>query len=204
MDKAIYYTHLVSVGIFLVIYLAKTILIFTNIDKLRSFSKGVKVPEMIVSFLFLATGIYMLTQLPSVNMLMWIKIICVLAAIPIAIIGYKKLNKGLALLSFLLLVGAYGLAEMSHKKMMSGGTENAASGNAMSGKDIYMNNCTKCHGDDGTAGIMGAADLSKTNMDDALMMTTIKEGKGQMSGFAGALTDEQVKSVIEFVHSLKK
>src|SRR5690349_15874804 len=109
MDKAIFYTHLTSVIIFMVIYLVKIILLLANsTERLRSFTKMVKVPEMIVSFLFLGTGVYMLTQLPAINMFMWIKIACVLASIPLAVVGFRKGNKALAVLAVLLIVGSYG------------------------------------------------------------------------------------------------
>lgn len=203
MDNAIKYTHLVSVIIFMLIYLVKTILLLSNnTEKLKGMTKMVKVPEMIVSFLFLGTGVYMLTKIPLINMFMIIKIVCVFASIPLAIIGFKKGNKVLALLSMLLIIGSYGLAEVSHKKLMTAGMDNVTAGS--SGKDIYAANCAKCHGDDGKAGIMGAADLSESSMDKNNMFGVIKEGKGNMTGYSGALSDEQIYSVIEFVNTLKK
>jgi hypothetical protein len=67
--------HMIAVITFLVIYLVKTPLLLMNkaaaLDKVR---KVTKVPEMIVSLLFLATGAWMLVKLPSVNTLMIIKL----------------------------------------------------------------------------------------------------------------------------------
>ena len=91
MYKTIFYSHLVSVILFLLIYFIKTVLLLANKNEgLAKFTKTVKVPEMIISTLFLLTGIYMLTQIPEIKTLMIIKIIVVLAAIPLAIIGFKK------------------------------------------------------------------------------------------------------------------
>jgi uncharacterized membrane protein SirB2 len=202
MDSAVKYTHLTSVILFLVLYLVKTILLLANsTERLKAMTRVTRVPEMIISFLFLITGIYLLVKLPVINMLMWIKIACVLASIPLAVVGFKRGNKALASVAMLLIIGAYGLAEMSHKKMMTG-DNNITS--ASSGKDIYMNNCAVCHGEDGKAGKMGAADLSASAMDKNTMFGTIKSGKGTMSGFDGVLTDEQINEVIDYVQTLKK
>jgi uncharacterized membrane protein SirB2 len=117
MYKGLFYTHLISVNLFLLIYLVKTILLVANKEEaLTKLTKGVKVPEMIISVLFLITGVYMLTQLPAINTLLIIKIIAVFASIPLAVIGFKKKKKALAVVSFVLIVAAYGLAEMSKKR----------------------------------------------------------------------------------------
>lgn len=203
MANTIKYTHLVSVIIFMLIYLVKTILLLSNsTEKLKSMTKMVKVPEMIVSFLFLGTGAYMLTQVPVINMFMLIKIACVLASIPLAVIGFKRSNKALAVVAVLLIIGSYGLAEISHKKLVTAGNENVNSSSG--GKEIYSANCAKCHGEDGKAGIMGSADLTESTMDKNNMFGTIKSGKGNMTGYDGILTDEQINKVVEFVNTLKK
>jgi mono/diheme cytochrome c family protein len=203
MDKAIFYTHLVSVILFMVIYLVKTILLLANsTERLRSVTKAVKVPEMIVSFLFLATGVYMLTKLPSINTLMWIKIACVLASIPLAVVGFKKGNKALAVLAMLLIIGSYGLAEMSHKKLATGGSGELTT--TSTGKEIYIANCKQCHGEDGTAGVMNSANLKESTMDKNTLFGTIKSGKGTMVGYDGVLSDEQINAVVEYVETLRK
>jgi mono/diheme cytochrome c family protein len=203
MYKAIFYTHLVSVNLFLLIYLVKTILLLANKNEaLAKFTKMVKVPEMIVSTLFLITGIYMLTQIPEIKPLLIIKIIAVLASIPLAVIGFKKGKKALAVIAFLLIVGAYGLAEMS-KKQKSSSVETPAA-TSLNGQGIYTENCSRCHGDDGKAGLMGATDLSASSISVDEKMLIIKNGKGAMDPFAGQLTDEQIKAVAEFTETLKK
>ncbi|MES2395188.1 MAG: SirB2 family protein, partial [Bacteroidota bacterium] len=97
METGIRHTHLLSVILFLLIYLIKTVLLLSNKNEgLAKFTKVVKVPEMIVSTLFLVTGIYLLTQIPEIKTLLIIKIVAVLISIPLAIIGFKKKNKVLA------------------------------------------------------------------------------------------------------------
>jgi mono/diheme cytochrome c family protein len=202
METSIRYTHLLSVILFLLIYLIKTILLLANKEEgLAKFTKTVKVPEMIISTLFLVTGVYLLTQIPEIKSLMIIKIIIVLASIPLAIIGFKKKNKALAVLSLLMIIAAYGLAEMS-KKQKSKAMENISE-SMINGQELYNASCTSCHGADGKLGLMGAPDLSVSSLDIANRIEIIKNGKGAMAPFGGTLTDDQIKAVAEYSATLK-
>lgn len=71
------------------------------------------------------------------------------------------------------------------------------------GKTLFTENCSTCHGDDGKAGVMGAADLSRSALDKNSMYGIIKGGKGAMTGFSAVLSEEQVYSVIEYVNTLR-
>lgn len=203
MFSTIYNTHKIVVTLFLLIYLIKTfLLLFDKKDQLAKFTKTVKVPEMIVSFLFLATGIYMLTQIPSINTLMIVKIIVVLVSIPLAVIGFKKSNKTLAGLSLALIIGAYGIAEMSKAKKAKADVSVAATAD---GKELYSAYCTKCHGDAGNANIMGATDLSISQLDDNELLLMIQKGKGTMPAFESqGLSSEQFSAIANYVKTLRK
>ncbi len=199
MYNTIFNVHKVVVILFLLIYLIKTILLLTNKnEQLKKFSKTFRIPEMIVSFLFLATGIYMLIKAPEVSMLMVLKLVAVFASIPVAVIAYKKMNKGLAVLSLLLIVGAYGLAEVSKKKMGQG--KEVAAG--ADGKALYDAKCTLCHGADGKLGSAGASDLSATDESADDIARIIKEGKNTMVPVV--MSDEDAKAVAAYVLTLKK
>ncbi|HET6226918.1 MAG TPA: cytochrome c [Bacteroidia bacterium] len=210
MYKSIVYTHLISVNLFLLIYLIKTILLVANKEEgLAKFIKTVKVPEMIISVLFLITGIYMLTQIPAISTLLIIKILVVFASIPVAVIGFKKKNKALAILSFIMIVGAYGMAEVSKKRSsMPAPAENTTTGDVSQvadGKMIFESNCMKCHGEDGTLGLMDATNLATSTMDIQARVEIIKQGKGAtMPAFEGQLTEEQIQAVATYLETLKK
>lgn len=197
--------HMIAVITFLVIYLVKTPLLLMNkmeaLDKVRRITK---VPEMIVSFLFLATGVWMLIKLPSINMLMVIKLVLVLASIPIAIIGFKKKNKAMAVIALLMIIGAYGLAEASKGKRERGSdieTVKTSDSNNL-GKTVYEAKCVNCHGPAGNAGVAGAKDLTVTTMGKDEIKAITKNGKGMMPPVE--LTEEQLDAVAEYVQSLKK
>lgn len=202
MEKAIYYTHLSAVALFIMLYLVKTVLLLINSrEKLASFSSIAAVPERIIAFIFLASGIYLLTQLPKINTFMVIKLACVFTAIPLAIIGFQKGTKVLVLSAFILLIAAFGLVEASKKKSAIGDFNQAS---AMNGNEIFNTACAQCHGEDGKKGVMGAADLSVTPIDQQTLISTIKNGKGTMVGYEGMLSEAQIKAVAEYVQRLQK
>jgi len=205
MITGILHTHYLVVILFLLIYVIKTVLLLSNKnDLLKGFSKKIKVPEMIISFLFLGTGIYLMTQLPfggKFDYLFWIKIVMVFASIPIAVIGFKKQNKLLASVSLLLIVASFGLAEVYHKKkgIAKDNVANSNGANPTDGKSLYEANCKLCHGADGKLGASGAKDISTTEMDVAAIKEIILKGKGLMP--AAGVNDEQAMAIAEFVNS---
>lgn len=180
MYKGLLHTHYLVVTLFLLIYVIKTVLLLSDkTDLLQTFSKKIKLFEIIVSCLFLITGVVLLTQLPfgsKYDYLLWIKIIMVFASIPLAVIGFKKGNKILAALSLLLITGSFGLAEVYHKRKnisneIVTGTD---------GKELYEANCKLCHGSDGKAMLAGALDLSITQLDKGGIKDVILNGRNLM------------------------
>lgn len=199
MYKGILHTHYLVVTLFLIIYVIKTILLLSNkIDLLQNFTKKVKVPEMVISFLFLATGVYLATQLPfgsKYDYLFWIKIAMVILSIPLAVIGFKKQNKMLAALSLLLITGSFGLAEVYHKRkaITSDSTEVVSN----DGKTLYDAKCALCHGGDGKLGAAGAKDLSGLTNSVEEIKAVIINGKNSMP--AADVTPEQAAAIAEYV-----
>jgi uncharacterized membrane protein SirB2 len=209
MATALHHTHLLSVILFLLIYLIKTGLLLSNkTENLAKFSKMIKVPEMIISTLFLATGIYMVYQLGATTLLM-IKIAMVIASIPLAIIGFKKGNKVLAVISLLLIIGAYGLAEVNKKRIAKkdidpaiGNTSTSTYDTIAHGQNLYVAYCTNCHGTAGEGGSMGVSLINST-FDATQKADRIKNGSGTMPAFKDALTEEEVTALVSFVETLK-
>src|SRR5215469_17374255 len=79
------------------------------------------------------------------------------------------------------------------------------------GEAIFKANCQSCHGSTGTpnAGIAKAMGVKPANDPDykkaseADMIAAVKNGKGKMKAFAGKLTDDQIKSSVEYFRSFK-
>jgi uncharacterized membrane protein SirB2 len=210
MGKAVFYVHLVSVNLFLLIYLVKTILLVSNKNEgLTKFTKIVKVPEMIISTLFLISGVYLLMQTGTTKFLI-IKISMVLVSIPVAIIGFKKSNKIMAVLSLLLIIGAYGLAEMNKKRVEKQSVDtslsNASDPNydiVKHGESIYTAYCQSCHGKGGVNGI-GGTDLTLSQLAHDAKVERVKIGSGSMSGFKDVLNEQEINAVVAYVETLKK
>ena len=195
MNEALSLTHRISVTLFFLIYVVKTVLLLSNrADLLQKFTKATKVIEMIVSALFLITGVWLMTQLVHIETILWVKVIIVLASIPIAIVGFKKGNKILAALSLLMITAAYGLGEVG-KKHREKGTE--VSSNVVDGKEIYEAKCMVCHGGDGKAGLSGASDLSITQLSTDSIKSVILNGRNTMVKVP--ISEEQAAAVAAYV-----
>jgi mono/diheme cytochrome c family protein len=196
MATGMLHSHTLFVVLFTLIYLIKTILLLSDKDELlEKFKKKTRLVEMVVSFGFLATGIYLLVKAPEINVFMITKIALVFASIPLAVIGYKKKNKVLAALSFFLIVVSFMLAYKA--KAAKAGTQTIA----ISGKEIFEEKCTLCHGNDGKLGLSDAKDLSVTALDHQAIVTMISEGKNTMAPYKAVLTPEQIEAVASYIES---
>lgn len=80
------------------------------------------------------------------------------------------------------------------------------------GEATYKAKCAMCHAADGT----GNTPVGKTmkvrslkspedvKMTDAELTKATKEGVGKMQGYAGKLTDAQIKGVVAYIRTLQK
>lgn len=196
MATGMLHTHYLCVILFTLIYLVKTILLLSDRHELlESFRKKTKVLEMIVSFGFLATGIYLMTQLPVIATMLIVKIVLVLLSIPLAVIGFKKKNKVLASFSFFLIIVSFGLAQKARQDKAGGEIA------AVSGKEIFEDKCTLCHGDNGKLGLNGAKDLSLTTLDHKGITDIITKGKNSMAAYKDVLTTEQIDAVASYIET---
>ncbi|MBC7695593.1 MAG: SirB2 family protein [Burkholderiales bacterium] len=196
MATGMLHSHYLFVVLFTLIYLIKTILLLSDRDELlEKFKKKTKVLEIIVSFGFLATGVFLMFQMPHIPTLMYVKIGLVVLSIPLAVVGYKKKNKVLATLSFFLIVVSFGIAQKV-KKEKAGGTILA-----MSGKEIFEEKCTLCHGGDGKLGMSGSKDLSVTQLDHAGIVTIVTVGKNTMASYKSTLSAEQIEAVASYIET---
>jgi mono/diheme cytochrome c family protein len=81
-----------------------------------------------------------------------------------------------------------------------------------SGKDTYTAKCQMCHGADGMAATPAGKSMKAIpfndpqilNKSDTELIATTKNGKGKMPSYAGKLSDEDIKTLITYIHTLQK
>lgn len=199
--------HTISVMLFLLTYVLKTILLFSSRKMLDKYSRITKIPEMIVSVVFLITGIWLFIILDGIKMMHIIKLILVFCSIPIAIIGFKKYKKVLALLSLLLIIAAYGIAEMSKSKpFIPHKAVSSNDNNSMfaEGAVVFYQNCSFCHGADGRKMYRKATDLTISGLsEDGIKQMILEGSKGKMPSYVGVLSEENINAVTQYVKGLR-
>lgn len=199
--------HLISVMLFLLTYVVKTVLLFTSKSMLSKYSHVTKIPEMIISVTFLISGIWLFVLLDGIKTFHIIKLVFVFVSIPLAIIGFKKNKYGLALIAMVLIIGAYGLAEMSKNKPFIPKTVKLETDNNLlmaEGAIVYYQNCVFCHGTDGKKMYRNAPDLTRSLMNEDAMIQSVREGsKGKMPAYLLTISDQNIAAVVKYVNSLR-
>lgn len=203
MYKGLLHTHVFVVVLFLLIYLIKTTLLLIGRDGLlEGFTAKTKWVERIASVLFLGTGIYLYVNSGNITWMMHLKIVLVFLSIPLAIIGFKKKNKGLAVISFIFLLAAYGLAEMNSKQATRVTKPNVviAKTEMDAGRELYKAYCINCHGENGDLGLSGATNLRQSQLTKEEKESFIRIGKGAMPGFK-TLSQSEINEIILHIDS---
>ena len=100
---------------------------------------------------------------------------------------------------------------LSHLSLVTiiAGNSPAAGQDAPNGATVFKSKCVTCHGADGSGTAVGkslkVADLRSDEVQkksDAELIQSVSDGKGNMPGFKGNLTDEEIHAAITFVRTL--
>ncbi len=204
MYTGLKHLHILLIALFVISVLIKAILLLINEDKFDAYRKKTKVPEMIITMLFLVTGIIMIGTkgFGGLHYFFHIKLTAIVVAIPLAIVGFKKKNKALSLLSAMIFVVSIGLALKAGSTMKEVHLDDLKN-DPNYGKAMYEANCVACHGDGGAKQLDGAADLTQTSMTAAQVGYIIKDGIESMNPFL-TLDSNEVKAISEYVVTLRK
>lgn len=105
-----------------------------------------------------------------------------------------------------LIIGAYGLAEMSKNKSFIPKKVELANSNQSifeQGAVIYQQNCAFCHGTDGKKMYRNAPDLTLSLLNEDAITQSVREGsKGKMPAYNLIISDENIAAVSKYVNSL--
>jgi len=216
------HTHVLVVLIFMLLFLVKVvILLLKKQELLAKIRAKTKIVEIVLGTLILITGFYLLWIQGVYESWLILKVVIVLIAIPLGIVGFIKNNVVLVLLSFFVFIYAYGVAETKSLKFKKdkmviteidtsssnvatkilSSNENTAIANA---KAIYIQLCVNCHGTDGTLGKFKATDLSKSTMILSEKKQIISKGKGVMKGYRTELSESEIESLGIYIGTFKK
>ena len=214
MYTGLFHTHKLAITLFILIYLIKTILLIAGRkDSLQNFSGKIKIFEMAISALFLITGVWLLFVTSEIRTLFILKLVLVVVAVPLAFIGFRKENKVLGPLAFLLIVSAYGLAEMNKRTMIKRlelpeaviiEVSDPSYSLVEHGKALFVNQCVVCNGESGDLQMSGAKNLTTSEISKEEVIQRIKEGKLTMISYEDYFTSTEIEALATYVMSLRK
>ncbi|QHL88576.1 hypothetical protein GU926_14500 [Nibribacter ruber] len=229
---AFLHTHVLVVILFLLLFLAKALLLFLGKhDTLNKVRSSTKILDMVFGTLILVSGGF-LTYKYNGPLPTWllVKMGLVLVAIPIAIVGIKRHSKVLTAVGVLTFLYVYGVAETkslnmspaqpevaetmptSVEKPQPKASEPAAVNPILSQlegtqlnntKAIYTQLCATCHGPDGQKGLSGASNLQRSTLSVEERKAVIANGRGLMPGFGSQLSEQEQEALAQFTTMLK-
>lgn len=214
MYTGLLHTHTLSVILFLFLYLVKlTLLLLNQFDRLEKINAWTKIPERVISVLFLLTGVAMLFLMGEgqFNLLLAVKLALVVLSIPIAVMGFRRRSKGLAVFAVFLIVCVYGIAEMRKARVIKQPITSTVVTNvgdpayepAAHGKALFEANCTGCHGENGQLKGSGAKDLTQSQLNDTEIRTVIRQGKNAMAGYGKVFSDEEIEALLVYLKTFR-
>ena len=108
-------------------------------------------------------------------------------------------------LGFVMLAGFIFLETSVMRNTMPNGFVSSAQ--TLAGKDLFKNNCARCHGDDGTGGkgpnLTSEKRQAKWKDSDEKLVKKITNGGWGMPKFGKTLKADEIKAIASFVRSLK-
>lgn len=216
--------HVTAVTLFLIFLVYKTLLLIFNkknlLNKLRNKTKFL---EVILGILVIASGVILFLLIGYLQSYFIAKLILVLIAIPLSIIGMKKENKILATLSVLLFIYIYAVSatksisfnseKIDFEEFEFDSTESGQaneilnatqSASLQQGKVIYKVLCAECHGEDGEKEINNAPNLVSSQLSVDEQITIITLGKGAMKGYDAELSEQEIELVASYTETLQE
>ena len=213
MAKGFLHLHITVTSIFLFIYLAKVYLL--TAEKTEAFNKlrsKTKIADIILGSLIIITGVFLTVKAPVIETYLIVKIVLVIASIPMGIIAMRKANKPMAITVLAIYFYVFLIARTKSLTLQKDAyvtpvaTVDATSGAIVTdeGKIVFEAKCALCHGVDGKLMLNGAKDLSVSKLTKVETIEMIKSGKGLMPGFKDELNEQQLNALAVYAEGLRK
>jgi len=153
----------------------------------------------------LLTGVFLLTLKGNFEFYMAIKIVLMLVAVPLGIIGIKRGNVALSLTSLIIFVYIYGVAETRSAKFKRSYKDieyDKIISEVEQGKIIFNVLCVECHGQDGKKKLFNAPDLASSKLSESEKRNVITNGKKVMPKYRNDLHEEEIEKLLKYVQTL--
>jgi cytochrome c5 len=156
----------------------------------------------------LLSGLLMLFQIAEIRTLFIAKLVIVVVALLISWVSFQKVQKGLAVLALLMLVGAYGMADMNRRYIASRDNlpqglitevSNPQYNEGLHGQALYQLHCENCHGEQGDRGLSGASNLRTSVLSKDQMETFVRYGFSVMPAYGEDFSDQEIKAILNYV-----
>lgn len=212
METGMLHTHHLMVVLYMALLLVKTVIVFARQKHaLMTVNRLTRIPHIVIATLMLGTGIFLMLKAPGgMDPQIWAKIGLVALSIPLAVVGFKRMNPVLPLLALACFGLAYQMgrarsitlqgAEARIAAVYAGTTDTENAGER--GEKVYTIACRRCHGSDGKSGFRKSKDLTVSELRPEIMKDFIRNGQGVMPEFK-YLTEQQLDDLVAYVQKLK-
>jgi len=112
--------HVFCGGVFLGTYLVKTILFLSDLPRYRLYKQRTVFPELAAGIGFLITGICLvfLAGLENIGSMTYLEILLIPVAVPLGVIGFRKSDRLLVVLSAMLFMYVFGIVLTENPYLM--------------------------------------------------------------------------------------
>ena len=221
MYTGMLHSHSGIVTLYLVLLLVKAVLLLVNkkeaLQKVRTKTRFL---EIGLGSLFIITGVYLSFVSAAVDgAYFWVKIIAIIAIVPLGIISFKREQKPLAILTLALFGYTYAISETKSLDLQSNLQEyyansdmpeksfdpQAAGYEVMNhGEYVYNKNCTSCHGKKGAAQWSGSNNLQHSKLNYQGTKAWIQNGQNKMPPYENYLSEQEIEAAAKYVVQLQE
>ncbi len=206
MELGILHLHVTLVILFLGFFMVKLVLLMLGKNRtLNRIRSRFKIVDIILGTLMLLTGVFLLTLKQNFEFYMVTKIVLMMVAIPLGIVGIKRGKVALSLSSIIIFAYIYVVAETrsakfnrSHKVI----EYDESISEIKQGKIIFNVLCVECHGQDGKKKLFNAPDLTSSKLSESEKRNVITNGKKVMPKYRNDLHKEEIEKLLKYVQTL--